>query len=260
MTGHPLQSRKNILRQLGFAYLASRSSWSHDRGDAIIFDAWEHGWERDEDGNLVRYPLRTNGQHYNLSESRINRRPGHTRWQNHVDMVISGERTALGIVPVAKDPLFRTNTGAKGWLPLFVQGQIETDVENQVWLRVANVVRIGAGTLAAWNVQFQQAVADAAAQSTAERALRMASAPRLPRRIEVWTSIFERNPDVVAEVLSKARGRCQQCLQPAPFIRRSDGSPYLEVHHRVPLAIGGEDTVANAIALCPNCHRASHYG
>nr|WP_275041241.1 HNH endonuclease signature motif containing protein [Halomonas meridiana] len=46
----------------------------------------------------------------------------------------------------------------------------------------------------------------------------------------------------------------------APFNRKSDGSPYLEVHHRKPLAEGGDDTVANAIALCPNCHRAAHYG
>ncbi len=40
----------------------------------------------------------------------------------------------------------------------------------------------------------------------------------------------------------------------------SDKTPYLEVHHRIPLAKKGEDTVANAIALCPNCHRKSHYG
>jgi len=34
----------------------------------------------------------------------------------------------------------------------------------------------------------------------------------------------------------------------------------LEVHHKVPLAEGGDDTVENAIALCPNCHRHAHYG
>ncbi|MFM0350878.1 HNH endonuclease [Paraburkholderia sp. RL17-347-BIC-D] len=28
----------------------------------------------------------------------------------------------------------------------------------------------------------------------------------------------------------------------------------------MPLAQGGPDTVANAIALCPNCHRERHYG
>ncbi|WP_256325004.1 HNH endonuclease signature motif containing protein [Nitrosomonas sp. Nm132] len=43
-------------------------------------------------------------------------------------------------------------------------------------------------------------------------------------------------------------------------MRKHDGSPYLEVHHKIPLAFGGEDTVVNAIALCPNCHREAHYG
>ncbi|HDR7378766.1 TPA: HNH endonuclease [Bacillus toyonensis] len=39
-----------------------------------------------------------------------------------------------------------------------------------------------------------------------------------------------------------------------------DGTPYLEVHHVVPLATGGEDSVENAVALCQNCHRKAHYG
>lgn len=51
------------------------------------------------------------------------------------------------------------------------------------------------------------------------------------------------------------RGRCNS---EAPFIRRTNGSPYLEVHHKTPLAEDGEDTVENAIALCPNCHRELH--
>ncbi|MGB4922720.1 MAG: HNH endonuclease signature motif containing protein, partial [Candidatus Nitrotoga sp.] len=36
--------------------------------------------------------------------------------------------------------------------------------------------------------------------------------------------------------------------------------PYLEVHHKMQLAKGGEDTVENALGLCPNCHRYSHFG
>ena len=71
---------------------------------------------------------------------------------------------------------------------------------------------------------------------------------------------FDRNPDVVAEVLAQASGKCQRCGCPAPFIRKSNGSPYLEVHYKFPLAFGGEGAVANAIALYPNCHREAHYG
>jgi 5-methylcytosine-specific restriction protein A len=43
-------------------------------------------------------------------------------------------------------------------------------------------------------------------------------------------------------------------------MRASDGNPYLEVHHWIRLADGGEDTVNNAIAACPNCHRQQHFG
>lgn len=71
--------------------------------------------------------------------------------------------------------------------------------------------------------------------------------------------MFDRNPDVVAEVLTRAAGICEACNDPAPFIRRSNGTPYLEVHHKQWLSDEGEDTVGNAIALCPNCHRKAHY-
>lgn len=71
---------------------------------------------------------------------------------------------------------------------------------------------------------------------------------------------YKRNPDVVAEVLINAKGLCGSCGKGAPFTRKKDNTPYLEVHHIKQLAKGGEDTVENAIALCPNCHREKHYG
>ncbi|MGL6002403.1 MAG: HNH endonuclease, partial [Plesiomonas sp.] len=55
-------------------------------------------------------------------------------------------------------------------------------------------------------------------------------------------------------------GCCQKCKNEAPFNRKSDGTPYLEVHHKIFLSDGGEDTVENSIALCPNCHRELHFG
>jgi 5-methylcytosine-specific restriction endonuclease McrA len=44
------------------------------------------------------------------------------------------------------------------------------------------------------------------------------------------------------------------------LFNRQDGRPYLEVHHVVPLSEGGDDTLENAAALCPSCHRELHYG
>ena len=106
---------------------------------------------------------------------------------------------------------------------------------------------------------FAEKVANAANDSQSARLLRLQQAPRLPMKVPVLTYEFVRNPDVVAEVLYRAT-HCGRCKSPAPFLRRSDGTPYLEVHHKKPLSENGEDTVANAIALCPNCHRELHHG
>lgn|GEM_PF-5832903 len=87
-----------------------------------------------------------------------------------------------------------------------------------------------------------------------------ANYPRFPEKVVVETTVFRRNPAVIIETLRRAAGVCERCGKKAPFERRKDGSPYLEVHHKVTLASGGEDTTENAIALCPNCHRQEHYG
>jgi 5-methylcytosine-specific restriction protein A len=107
---------------------------------------------------------------------------------------------------------------------------------------------------------FRQEIIKSSHSSPDERRKRLKEAIPKPRKRIVSTTVYERNPDVVAEVLYRAEGSCEKCLSLAPFNRKSDGTPYLEVHHRRPLAEDGDDTVENAIALCPNCHRAAHYG
>lgn len=79
-----------------------------------------------------------------------------------------------------------------------------------------------------------------------------------PSRSERVVQEFARSPAVVAEVLRIAAGRCELCECAAPFLR-ADGSPYLEVHHVHTLAEDGADTVDNAVALCPTCHRLLHH-
>jgi 5-methylcytosine-specific restriction enzyme A len=91
------------------------------------------------------------------------------------------------------------------------------------------------------------------------RAARLSLAPRTPEKMIVMTRVFRRNADVIATVLLRANGICEGCRHPAPF-KRADGRPYLEVHHKKRLADGGDDTVDNAYALCPNCHRERHFG
>ena len=92
------------------------------------------------------------------------------------------------------------------------------------------------------------------------RLARLAKASPMPNKVTVQTTVFLRNPDVIAEALCRAEGRCGSCGGAAPFSKNSDQSPFLEVHHKLPLSEGGEDTIENTIALCPNCHRQEHFG
>ncbi|RJX40888.1 NUDIX domain-containing protein [Paenibacillus pinisoli] len=95
-------------------------------------------------------------------------------------------------------------------------------------------------------------------RNRAERRERLQTAPKAPGTVTVTSTQFVRNGDVIVEVLERARGICEECKKPAPFLRK-DLTPFLEVHHVEPLSEGGEDTVENAKALCPNCHRAAHH-
>jgi 5-methylcytosine-specific restriction protein A len=79
---------------------------------------------------------------------------------------------------------------------------------------------------------------------------------RSPGSRNVTANQYERNEAVAEYVKRVAKGICGLCEEKAPFVT-SEG-PYLESHHVVHLAKSGSDTIENAIALCPNCHRKMH--
>ena len=107
---------------------------------------------------------------------------------------------------------------------------------------------------------FEKKVSEAKKDSQENRKIRLKKASGKPAKTTVIVNVYDRNPDVVVEVLYRANGNCEHCKKTAPFIRKSDNTPYLEVHHKTPLTKGGDDTVENAEALCPNCHREMHFG
>jgi hypothetical protein len=71
---------------------------------------------------------------------------------------------------------------------------------------------------------------------------------------------FVRNPYVVAAALLRADEACEMPACTRRLFRRDDGSNFLEVHHIIPLADEGDDTLVNTAALCPMCHRELHFG
>jgi 5-methylcytosine-specific restriction protein A len=74
---------------------------------------------------------------------------------------------------------------------------------------------------------------------------------------DVTSVVYERNANIAEMAKRRANGFCQLCEKPAPFKAR-DGEPFLESHHIIWLSKGGEDTLENSTALCPNCHRKMH--
>ncbi len=114
--------------------------------------------------------------------------------------------------------------------------------------------------LATLQRQEAQELSESRRDSSDARQRRLATASARPERVRVFTYAYKRNPDIVAEALLRAAGHCERCRREAPFKRASDGTPYLEVHHRESLSAGGADSLANVLALCPNCHRDIHHG
>lgn len=74
------------------------------------------------------------------------------------------------------------------------------------------------------------------------------------------TQTFVRNPLVAEIARLRASSKCEVpgCTVPT-FIADSD-STFCEVHHVTPLSEGGDDSIENAICLCPVHHREAHHG
>lgn len=82
--------------------------------------------------------------------------------------------------------------------------------------------------------------------------------PKLkPSKRTTSSETYQRDEKVVKYSLLRAKGVCELCEKRAPFKKR-DGTPFLEVHHINFLSNGGDDTIENVAALCPNCHRKMH--
>lgn len=122
-----------------------------------------------------------------------------------------------------------------------------------------------------WDVVDQKELYDLAFENEVQLARKMNHEKRIiaideyesslaaPEKKESKTTIYKRNPFIIAEILYRANGICQLCKQRAPFYK-PDGEPYLEVHHWTPLSEGGLDNLSNTTALCPNCHKEAHFG
>ena len=164
-------------------------------------------------------------------------------------------RLAKKLAPVFSYTPTKKENGQNRWWPCLFEGRYEKN--GFVWTIKTEVEIWYKENFQAEN--FYEKVQRSLNDPQARKA-RLKKAQGEPKKLVSQTITYERNPDVVAEVLYNAKGICQKCNSDAPFKRKSDGTPYLEIHHVIPLSEGGYDLVDNALALCPNCHRESHFG
>lgn len=104
---------------------------------------------------------------------------------------------------------------------------------------------------------FKRKVKKASTLTLDELKAKANKSPTKPGSRVTTTTTYQRDPNVVSYTLKRASGICELCEQPAPF-KKKNGDPYLEAHHVEQLSNGGEDTIENTVALCPNCHRKMH--
>ena len=79
-----------------------------------------------------------------------------------------------------------------------------------------------------------------------------------PRRKVTRSYTYNRDDVVVALRKSLADYKCEIADCPGPKFETDDDEAFVEVHHILPLAAGGPDTIENTAALCPTHHSMAH--
>ncbi len=80
-----------------------------------------------------------------------------------------------------------------------------------------------------------------------------------PQQIQQSILTYPRNNTLKNYVKRRSNYSCEMPNCNYQGFKKESGEPYIEVHHVIPLSEGGEDSINNTVALCPNCHRALHY-
>lgn len=109
--------------------------------------------------------------------------------------------------------------------------------------------------------RLEQEVGEAKADlDVLEARIRETRRLRKPRSGMTTTTVFNRDPNIIAYAKVRAGFRCEVPGCEVPVFLKPDGEPYVEVHHIHMLADGGEDTIDNVACLCPSHHREIHFG
>ena len=156
----------------------------------------------------------------------------------------------------------RIRKGSNGFDEVMPEDSYEAIVRDFPRRFHPDIVDIATQRLAAEEAEFPPTTDPKQFDEVVQKLLERESVPlpkgnKNPKKSMINSQQFLRCQYVAAWVLSNAKHICESCGINAPF-RNIKGRPHLEVHHVKPLSKGGSDTISNAIAVCPNCHRAFH--
>ena len=136
----------------------------------------------------------------------------------------------------------------------------ENGKKRLVWMFPVKLVNHVPASVENQTIEFLQTVREKKAKKLDNYRLKMlveGPSNSKPNKRKTVSESYERDEKVVQYALRRAKGYCQLCDLPAPFLKK-DGTPFLEVHHIEYLSNGGDDTIENVTAICPNCHRKMH--
>lgn len=202
-----------------------------------------HGWNTDELRAAVRAYLEML-KHHRAGDAYVKR-------DYYRELAKRYSRTAKAFEYRAQNISRVLQLQGREWLPGLVPAK---NVGSKVAAQIEGLLAVEEGLEPIEEAAFELRVQK-------ERQKRHKSPPpgtKSPRSKTSTSVSFVRDAAVKAWVLQQAKGRCEACESQAPFLT-VDELPFLELHHVRALVDGGSDTVTNAVAVCPNCHRALHH-
>lgn len=209
--------------------------------ESLYEDRWEGGvFHYTGMGRVGDQTLTT--QNKTVAESHINNVEIHL-----FEVFVTKKYTYMGIVELASEP--------------YQEYQLDENGDNRlVWIfpiRLKRNQRRIAIPAKLVNLKNEQREKKAKKLSDNELEKRAKTSSGKSGRRTTTSTTYERDPYVTEFAKRWAKGICQLCEQPAPYANKK-GEPHLHTHHIEWLSRGGEDSIVNTVALCPNCHDKMH--
>ena len=86
-----------------------------------------------------------------------------------------------------------------------------------------------------------------------------------PKEIRQGVTVYKRDRQKAINAISHSNFQCEINPDHLSFVKKSDGLPYMEAHHLIPMAQQdlfeySLDVEENIVSLCSQCHNEIHYG